>query len=162
MGISISDLTYIAGTWEGSGHAEYPTIQPIDYREELIFTLNKKDLVIHYEQRTWIKSSDERNNEPIFWESGFFIDKNNGLFDLVSAQKTGRMEILRGSARRIDKNSIELPLTSISIVNDSRMIRSGRVYTFSKNVLQYELKMSTTANVSYQRHLMGRLTKTNS
>ena len=105
MGISISDLTYIAGTWEGSGHAEYPTIQPIDYREELIFTLNKKDLVIHYEQRTWIKSSDERHNEPIFWESGFFIDKNNGLFDLVSAQKTGRMEILRGSARRIDKNS---------------------------------------------------------
>ena len=162
MNILLNDLIYLVGKWQGIGYAEYPTIQPVEYREELIFTINNKDSVIHFEQRTWILSSDKRNNEPIFWESGFLIDKGKGLFEMVSAQKSGRMEILRGSAQRIHDDKIKLPLASVSVLNDDRMIRSGRVFTFSKNVLHYELAMSTTANPSYQRHLASRLTKMDS
>ena len=114
--------------------------QPIDYSEELVFTINKKDAVIHMEQRTWIKSSDNTNDEPIFWESGFLIDRDNGVFELALAQKSGRVEILRCNARRIGDEVFEFPFESTSIVNDSRMIRSGRIYTISKNVLEYELK----------------------
>ena len=159
LSISIRDLSFIIGKWNGLGHAEYPTIQPIDYSEELVFTINKKDAVIHMEQRTWIKSSDHTNDEPIFWESGFLIDRDNGVFELAVAQKSGRVEILRCNARRIGDEAFEFPFESTSIVNDSRMIRSGRIYTISKNVLEYELKMSTASNTSYKRHLKCRLTK---
>ncbi|MEX1139891.1 MAG: heme-binding beta-barrel domain-containing protein [Bacteroidota bacterium] len=131
----------------------------VEYSEELTFTDNKKDPVIHFEQKTWIKSTGAGSREPLFWESGFLLDKGGGIFELVSAQKSGRMEILRGKARRMDPNTLELPLTSVSIVNDDRMIRSGRTYTFSPHKLTYELSMSTTVNPSFQKHVAAQLTK---
>lgn len=160
MSISIKDISCIIGKWKGIGHAEYPTIQPIDYSEELIFTKNEKDAVIHMEQRTWIKSGDHRNGEPIFWESGFLLEREDGVFELAVAQKSGRVEILRCVARRGESMLFEFPFESTSIVNDNRVLRSGRKYSFSEHVLEYELMMSTAANPSYQHHLRCRLTKT--
>ncbi|MCG3119826.1 MAG: hypothetical protein ALAOOOJD_02359 [bacterium] len=157
MSVSLADFAYIVGRWKGSGRAEYPTIASLDYREELIFTVNPKDPVIHYEQRTWVKSLDERNDEPLFWESGFLIDKGNGLFELVSAQKSGRIEILRGNAERTNEGTLKLHLVSVAILNDDRMIRSGRLLHFQREILDYELEMSTTQNGTYQKHLAARL-----
>lgn len=158
MHISLTNFAYIIGRWEGSGRAEYPTIVPRDYGEELVFAVNGKDAAIHFEQRTWIKSADERNGEPLFWESGFLLDKGEGLFEMVSAQKSGRVEILRGGAQKTDETIIRLDLASVAIFNDDRMIRSGRMLHFHGETLVYELWMSTTKNVAYQRHLVARLT----
>jgi THAP4-like, heme-binding beta-barrel domain len=159
LSISFNDLTFIAGEWEGTGHAEYPTIPSIDYIEKLVFSINNTDTVIHYEQRTWIKSSVEQNGKPIFWESGFLIYKGDELFELVNAQKSGRVEILKGNAEMLSKGEIKFELESVSIMNDTRMIRSGRVLSFSNDKLQYELKMSTEKNPVYRTHLIAQLTK---
>jgi hypothetical protein len=158
LSLSIDELAFLVGTWNGTGHAEYPTIQPAEYSEELTFTGNKKDPVIHFEQRTWIEST-AGGREPLFWESGFLLDKGDGIFELVSAQKSGRMEVLRGKAKRTDANAFELRLMSVLIVNDDRMIRSGRTFAFSPDKLMYELSMSTTVNPAFQRHLAAQLTK---
>ncbi len=158
VSISYKDLLNLTGEWEGTGHAEYPTIKPINYREQLILSCNSKDPAIHYEQRSWIVSTDTKKEEPIFWESGFIIDLGNGSFELVSAQKSGRVEILRGKAELVNKK-IKLDLVSIKIVNDEKMIRSGRVFTFSKTAIEYELKMSISSNHAYQKHLSAKLTK---
>lgn len=159
MNISFNDLPFIIGKWEGTGHAEYPTISSLDYTEELVFSINNKDTVIHYEQKTWVKSSGERNGEPIFWESGFIIYKGNELFELVNTQKSGRLEILRGTGEMPDKEKIKIELESVSIMNDDQMIRSGRVLNFSGDKLEYELKMSTEKNPSYKTHLKAQLIK---
>lgn len=159
MNITINDLHFIIGTWEGRGHAEYPTIRPIDYREILVFSTNNKDAVIHFEQRTWILDEDGDDSEPIFWDSGFLIGKDSGTFELVSAQKSGRVEILRGRAKEPDDETIELPFESVSIVNDDQLVRSGRLFSFSKNEIRYELKMSTTENETYRNHLTCKLTR---
>ncbi len=157
MSITIADLGFIVGKWEGTGLAEYPTIASVDYDEGLVFTRNDKDPVIHYEQRTWIKSSDENNGRPVFWESGFIIDKGDGLFELVSAQKSGRVEIMRGDAKTADGGGIEIAFNSVSILNDARLLKSGRRFRFLENVIDYELQMSTTENPAYDRHLRARL-----
>lgn len=157
MSVTITDLGFIVGKWEGSGLAEYPTIVPIDYQEGLVFTRNDKDPVIHFEQRTWIVSSDEKNGQPIFWESGFIIDRGEGRFELVSAQRSGRVEILRGEATETPDAGIDIDFTSVSISNDARMIKSGRRFRFRENVLDYELHMSTTGNPTYDRHLRAHL-----
>lgn len=156
MAVTIADLRFIVGKWEGTGLAEYPTIAPADYDEGLLFTRNDKDPVIHYEQRTWRKSSDKNDGDPVFWESGFIIDKGGGTFELVSAQKSGRVEILRGKAAT-DGGGIEVDFRSVSISNDARMIKSGRKFRFHENVIDYELHMSTTSNPHYDRHLRARL-----
>ncbi len=156
MLISIADLGFIIGKWEGTGLAEYPTIASVDYDEGLVFTRNDKDSVIHYEQRTWIKSSDENNGQPVFWESGFIIERGGNLFELVSAQKSGRVEILRGNATQAD-GGIKIDFNSVSILNDVRLLKSGRHFRFLENVIDYELEMSTTENPEYDRHLRARL-----
>lgn len=157
MSVTIAELGFIVGKWKGTGLAEYPTIASVDYDEGLVFTRNDKDPVIHYEQRTWIKSSGEDNGRPVFWESGFIIDKGEGLFELVNAQKSGRLEVLRGNAKAAGGGGIEIDFSSVLILNDSRMIKSGRRFRFLENVIDYELQMSTTENPSYERHLRARL-----
>ena len=157
MSVTISDLGFIIGKWEGTGLAEYPTIKSVDYDEGLVFMRNDKDPVIHYEQRTWIKSSGEDNGQPVFWESGFIIDKGDGVFELVCAQKSGRMELLRGQAKSSNGSGIELELTSMIISNDPRMHKSGRKFRFLENMIDYELQMATAENPGYERHLRARL-----
>jgi THAP4-like, heme-binding beta-barrel domain len=155
--ISISDLAFLAGTWKGSGRALYPTIEPMEYSEELRIDCNAFDPVLHYEQRTWVLSDGERKGQPIFWESGFLIDRGANRFDLVSAQKTGRVEILTGTVHRDGSGGITVPLQHTTIINDERVIRSGRTFTFTRHHITYELTMSTTANPTYERHLIAEL-----
>lgn len=157
MSITIGDLGFIVGKWEGTGLAEYPTIKPVDYDEGLVFTRNDRDPVIHYEQRTWIKSSGEDNGRPVFWESGFIIDKGDGLFEMVSAQRSGRIEILRGDAKTLNGSGIEIEFSSVMISNDPRVIKSSRHFRFLENMIDYDLQMSTTENPSFDRHLRARL-----
>ncbi len=99
-----------------------------------------------------------KKEEPIFWESGFIIDIGNSSFELVSAQKSGRVEILKGKAELVN-NKIKLDLVSVKIVNDEKMIRSGRVFTFSKSDIEYKLKFCISTNHAFQKHLSAKLTR---
>ena len=152
MDISFPDLIHLVGTWSGTGRAEYPTITPVDFREELVFEHNTKDPALHYVQRTWRVSG-----EPLFWESGFLIDKGGGIFELVSAQKSGRVEVLRGPAARSGDAALVLALRSIHIVNDGRMITSQRVFRITTAVIEYEHGMSTQTHPAMARHVRSRL-----
>ena len=81
------------------------------------------------------------------------------MFELVSAQKVGRVEVLLGMTEMLNKGEIKLQLESVSIMNDSQMIRSGIVLYFTNDKLHYELKMSTEKNPSYKTHLAAQLIK---
>ena len=157
--ITIKDLDFLAGKWEGTGHAEYPTIDPVEYSETLMISNNSKNPVLHYEQKTFITKPVERKGEPIFWESGFIIDDGNGSFRMVNTQVSGRIETLKGQIQKISEGKIKLDLESSSIINDDKLISSGRKIIFSKDQIEYELNMSTTKNSVYQKHLSGKLAK---
>lgn len=157
--ITIRDLDFLIGKWEGTGYAEYPTIDPVEYSETLMISNNSKNPVLHYEQKTFITKPVERKGEPIFWESGFIIDDGNGLFRMVNTQVSGRIEILKGQAQTTSEGKIELGLESSSIINDDKLIRSGRKLIFSKDQIEYEVNMSTTKNFVYRKHLSAKLKK---
>ena len=92
-----------------------------------MFSHNEKDAVIHYEQRDWIKSNGERNNEFLSWESGFIIDKGDGISEMLCAHFSGRSELLKGSAQKRDNGRLKLKVKSHTILNDDRLVRSGRM-----------------------------------
>lgn len=156
--VQFSDLLFLTGAWAGSGHAEYPTISPADYRDQIVFTSDHKHSILHYVQQTW-KVREAGDPEPLFWESGFIIDKGNSIFEVVSAQQSGRMEVLRGKAAKDDRGEVVLDLHSETIVNDERMLHSQRVFRFYPDRVEYELKMSTKANPNLQRHASAMLTR---
>jgi hypothetical protein len=159
MDITIKELKHLNGKWNGEGLAEFPTIKSFDYHEHLSFSSNKKNPVLHFEQKAWIKSKDERNDEPISWESGFLIDRGDSFFEMVCTHNSGRLEILRGFAIWTSDQKIKIELESVSTINDDRMIRSKRIIMFSETIIAYEQLMSTTKNFSMQRHLSARLIK---
>ena len=155
--VRLDDLLHLVGTWEGHGHAEYPTIDATDYREELVFEHNGKDPVLHYVQKTWKPIRGGRAEEPIFWESGFLLDRGAGSFELVSAQKSGRVEVLRGPAVRGEDGVIALDLESASIVNDARVLASARRLGIAPDRIEYRLEMSLRTHPAVRLHLAARL-----
>jgi len=155
--VRLDDLLHVLGAWEGHGHAEYPTIDATDYREELVFEHNGKDPVLHYVQKTWKPTRGGQAEEPIFWESGFLLDRGEGSFELVSAQKSGRAEVLRGPAGWGEDGTIALDLESASVVNDARVLASARRWVIAPDRIDYRLEMSLRTHPAVRVHLSARL-----
>lgn len=53
--MKIAELNFLIGTWKGKGIAQYPTIDSIEYAEELVFQMNDEFPVLHYEQKHGFK-----------------------------------------------------------------------------------------------------------
>lgn len=156
---NIDELSYLIGTWKGDGIAKFPTIKTTEYVEKLVFSTNYDFPVLHYEQKTWIKGESGLYDKPIFWETGFIIKKEEKIYELCSVQKSGRVEVLTGILNE-EKRGFNLSFKSKIISNDDNMIKSGREFHVSKNILRYELWMSTKQNENYELHLNAALEKT--
>ena len=156
--MEIDKLNFLTGVWKGKGVAQYPTIQTVDYTEELVF--KKQDIlnVLFYEQKTWVKNEVGIFNKPIFWESGFLIDKGKYI-ELCNVQLSGRMEVLIGELINCADNKFEINFLNKNIFNDERMIRSGRRVAFSETEINYEVMMSTKENLDFNIHLKAELKK---
>ena len=153
-----SILDVLRGTWTGTGHAEYPTIDSAEYCEELTFTSDGKHPILHFEQRTW-KVVQGANADPLFWESGFLVGKKDGTFEMASSQQSGRMELLHGTARPGKDGEVILELDSKAIVNDERMKKTQRIILIKQDTLSYVLNMSTTAVPDLKLHASANLTR---
>jgi hypothetical protein len=156
--MDIDKLNFLTGVWKGKGVAQYPTIQTVDYTEELVF--KKQDIlnVLFYEQKTWVKNEAGIFNKPIFWESGFLIDKGKYI-ELCNVQLSGRMEVLIGELINSADNKFEINFLNKNIFNDERMIRSRRRVAFSETEINYEVMMSTKENLDFNIHLKAVLNK---
>ncbi len=155
--VGLGDLLRLVGRWEGVGHAAYPTIEPADYREELVFRHDGTGPLLRYFQRAWRASPGNRDGEPLFQECGFLIDREDGTFEMVSAQWSGRTEVLRGPAARDHDGRLSLDLASVAIGNDDRVLRSARRLELGTDTLVYRLRMSTRSHPAGGIHLRARL-----
>ena len=156
MDFHISDIYFLIGKWEGSGFAQFPTIESVEYNETLIFSANMTDTVLFYEQRSWINSGS-RAGMPIFWESGFFIQKENTEFVLSNCQKSGRVEVSKGKISK-DHNSWKL-LFENEMTSDTRLERITREYVFNPEEIHYKLNMKMKNVDKHQNHLRAFLKK---
>lgn len=142
--------------WRGSGVTEYPAIERTDYTEETTWSMNGKDPVIHFEQKTWKEAGI-----PVFWESGFLIDRDDKI-EMISAQKSGRVEILAGPLRQTSPDTYEILLESVHIINDQRVVGSRRHFWLTPEKITYELDMKTHSHDSYAAHLKGTIRRVQS
>ena len=46
-------IAWLLGTWRGNGHGDYPTIEPFQFGQEVIFTHDGRPF-FHYMSRAWI------------------------------------------------------------------------------------------------------------
>lgn len=155
----MSSLRLLVGTWHGRGQGHFPTIEPFTYHEELVFEVSPGKQVIHYEQKTWQSEGDDKG-EPLHWESGFFVPRENGWVEIASAQNGGRVEVLAGPLQRRE-TGFELVLNHVVLANDPRMRASHRTFRLAGDTLSYDMSMETTRVSPIEHHLGAKLQRQN-
>lgn len=148
---AVEPLSYLLGTWRGQGQGGFPTISSFNYTEELHFSHPGNKPVIIYTQKTWKTSS----GEPMHAESGYWRPKPDGSIEVVIAQSTGLVEVLKGTSNAEDK---VVKLRSELVGNASKVKEITRTFKLVDGELTYEVEMATGA-VSLQPHLKASLKK---
>ena len=63
-------VAWLLGTWRGSGHGDYPTIEAFEFGQELIFTHDGRPF-FHYMSRAWIADANGEKIRDAAIETGF-------------------------------------------------------------------------------------------
>ena len=87
----VAALSFLLGTWRGTGEGQYPTVDPFRYREEMTFT-HVGDPFLAYEQRSWSLG----DGAPLHFERGFLRGVEGGALELVLAHPLGIVEVSTG------------------------------------------------------------------
>jgi THAP4-like, heme-binding beta-barrel domain len=146
----VEPLRSLLGAWRGEGKGEYPTMDPFDYGERIIFE-HVGDAFLAYAQWSWLAG----DGTPLHFERGFLRPGNaEGGVELMLAHPLGLTEVsegvLRGGSMRLASRSIGRTSTGMALVGLERR------YRIDGDELTYEIDMATETTPMV-RHLTGRL-----
>jgi THAP4-like, heme-binding beta-barrel domain len=129
-------LAFLLGTWRGAGTGEYPTIEPFDYEEELLFE-HVGDAFLLYRQAAWSPA----DGGPIHFERGFLRPGEPGRIELTLAHPIGLTEISEGT---LDGTSLELTSTGVGRTTTGLGTTAViRRYLVDGDVMRYRTDMAT-------------------
>ena len=66
-------LAWLLGTWRGNGHLDYPTIEPHQFGQELIFQQDGRPF-LHYLARSWIVD-DQGNHGAVLGGGNLCVEQ---------------------------------------------------------------------------------------
>ncbi len=156
---SLRHLAPLLGTWSGTGHGEYPTIEPFDYAESVTFSHVGKPF-LGYLQRTR-SVGGITPGEPMHAESGYWRFPAPGRVEVVLSHPTGVCEVEEGTVElgldgaismRLTATQIALTGTAKSVDGLERMIR------VRGDELEYEVRMAAVG-VPMRHHLAAKLVR---
>lgn len=146
---AIQALSPLLGTWVGQGHGQYPTIEPFDYDETVVFGHVGKPF-LSYTQRT--KAADD--GRPLHAETGYLRSPGPGLIELVVAHPTGIVEVQAGT---LEGPTIRLESTTVAATASAKLVTSvRREITFDEDNLTYRVAMAAVG-LPLTHHLTGHL-----
>ena len=149
----IGALAPLLGTWAGRGAGAYPTIQPFEYLEEIVFSHVGKPFLA-YSQKTKAVA----DGKPLHAETGYLRVPKPGHVELVLAHPSGVTEIEVGSYRVTgDVIDIELATTSVGLTPTAKEVSAlGRSFHIDGDQLSYSVQMGAVGQ-PLQHHLAAEL-----
>lgn len=150
-------LSLLVGEWSGEGRGEFPTIEPFEYLETLIFAGDHRPF-LHYEEKAKRRNAGQADYMPSHWESGFLRLLPTGEVELINTQSSGRLERLTGSLEETETGLI-LRLQSTVFLNDPRMVETSRTITVEGDRMHYTQAMYTTAVSTSTHHVEATLNR---
>jgi hypothetical protein len=142
-------LAPLLGAWEGRGSGTYPTIEPFDYVEEVVFSHVGKPFLV-YAQKTRAAT----DGKPLHAETGYLRVPQPGHVELVLAHPSGITEIEVGTYTA-DGMTIELDMTAstIGLTPTAKEVTAlGRRFRVDGDELSYSLQMAAVGQ-PVQHHL---------
>lgn len=106
---NLQELAGLLGTWQGRGSGTYPTIEPFDYLEEVVFSHVGKPFLAYGQ-----KTKSAADGQPLHAETGYLRIPRPGHVELVLAHPSGITEIEVGTYNA-DGRIIALDMTTDNI-----------------------------------------------
>ncbi len=145
----LAALEPLLGTWTGRGAGKYPTIQPFEYTEEVVFSHVGKPFLA-YAQKTRAVA----DGRPLHAEVGYLRVPHPGRVELVLAHPNGITEIEAGTYSVTgDVIEVELSSTAIGLAPTAKDVSAlGRSFRMDGDELSYTLRMGAVGQ-PLQDHL---------
>src|SRR5271167_1230359 len=89
---NLEALAPLLGVWAGQGSGKYPTIEPFEYLEEVVFSHVGKPFLVYAQ-----KTKAVVDGKPLHAEAGFLRAPRPGQVELVLAHPSGITEIEVGT-----------------------------------------------------------------
>jgi hypothetical protein len=148
-------VAWLLGTWRGSGHGDYPTIEPFEFGQELIFTHDGRPF-FHYFARAWIVDEAGEKVRDAALETGFLRCRPGGKVELVLAHNTGFVEIWYGDAT---DGKLDLTTDAVARTETAKEYVGGkRLYGNVESELLYAFDMAAMGQ-ALQPHTWARLVR---
>lgn len=119
---SVAPLRFLIGRWEGAGVVGYPTIESVQFGQEITFGHNGKPF-LSYASRTWLLDEDGQLGRPLAAESGFWRPQPDGSLEVVLAHGSGITEIYLG---QITGTKIEMATDAVVRTATAKEVTAGR------------------------------------
>jgi hypothetical protein len=145
----LAALAPLLGTWAGRGTGKYPTIQPFDYLEEVMFSHVGKPF-LGYVQKTKAAA----DGKPLHAETGYLRVPRPGHVELVLAHPSGVTEIEVGTYTVTgDLIEMETSSTAIGLAPTAKDVTAlGRSFRIDGDGLSYSVQMGAVGQ-PLQDHL---------
>jgi hypothetical protein len=150
---AIAPLSFLLGWWEGAGVVGYPTIESVNFGQEISFSHNGKPFLI-YSSRTWLLEADGQIGRPLAMEVGFWRPQPGNQVEVLLTHPTGISEVYVGS---IDGTKIELATDAVVRTATAKEVTAGkRLYGLIGADLGYAYDMAAVGQ-PLQPHLSAQL-----
>jgi hypothetical protein len=145
----LADVAPLLGTWSGRGTGKYPTIEPFDYLEEVVYSHVGKPFLV-YEQKTRAVA----DGKPLHAETGYLRVPRPGQVELVLAHPSGITEIEVGTYSVTGGGlDVEMSTTTIGLTPTAKEVTGlSRSLRLDGDELAYTVRMGTVGQ-PLQDHL---------
>lgn len=119
---AIAPLSFLLGRWEGAGVVGYPTIESVNFGQEISFSHNGKPFLI-YSSRSWLIEDDGSIGRPLAMEVGFWRPQPEGQLEVLLTHPTGISEIYLGT---MAGTKIEMATDAVVRTATSKEVTAGK------------------------------------
>ncbi len=145
----IEALAPLLGEWAGRGSGEYPTIEPFDYLEEVVFSHVGKAFLTYAQKTRAVVDS-----RPLHAETGYLRVPQPGRVELVLAHPTGVTEIELGTYREAGGViEVNLSASTIGLTPSAKQVSAlARRLRIDGHELSYSVQLGAVGQ-PLQHHL---------